>query len=74
MKKRFSCYHRGLGKFCHRCRQAEALEARIEVLKASKDKDAKEQIKALTEEAKRLRTEGKGGSSTSYDEPEKTVE
>lgn len=29
-RKRFSCGHRGFGKSCHRCEQAEAIEALLE--------------------------------------------
>lgn len=73
-KKRFGCGHTGLGKFCHRCAQADALEARLKGLESSKDKEVKEQVKALKDEIKRLRTEGKGRIVSSYDEPEKSVE
>lgn len=72
-KRKFPCGHRGAGRYCHRCAQAEALEARAAAYKSSKDKDAKELYRTLTEEAKRLRTEGKGRIVSSYDEPEKTV-
>lgn len=29
MFKKFGCGHRGLGKTCHRCLQADALEAKV---------------------------------------------
>lgn len=67
-KRKFPCGHRGHGRYCHRCAQADALEARVESLKNSKDKDAKEQYKAFTAEAKRLRTEGKGRIVSTYDD------
>lgn len=66
-RKRFSCNHKGFGKFCHRCQQADAIEAKAKSLPASQqpqegDKKAKgkkvasEEATALLEEAKRLRS------------------
>jgi hypothetical protein len=65
-KNRFSCNHRGFGKFCHRCAQADALEAKAKALPASSapsegekkgkgGKSASAEAAALIEEAKRLR-------------------
>ena len=54
-RRRFSCNHKGFGKFCHRCAQADALEARVESLKSEGGKGKAEETKTLLEEAKRLR-------------------
>lgn len=66
-RKRFSCNHKGFGKFCHRCAQAEALEAKAKAVPAPQapqegekkgkgKKVASEEATALLEEAKRLRS------------------
>ena len=55
-RNRFSCNHKGFGKYCHRCAQSEALEARAEALKSEGGKAKAEEAKALLEEAKRLKT------------------
>lgn len=66
-RKRFSCNHKGFGKFCHRCAQAEALEAKAKAAPAPQTpqegekkgkgkKVASEEATALLEEAKRLRS------------------
>lgn len=66
-RKRFSCSHKGFGKFCHRCAQADALEARAEALPASQTpsegekkgkgkKGLTQEAQTLIEEAKRLRS------------------
>ncbi len=66
-RKRFSCSHKGFGKFCHRCAQADALEARAGELPASQTpsegekkgkgkKGLTQEAQTLIEEAKRLRS------------------
>lgn len=67
-KNRFSCGHKGYGKFCHRCQTAELLEAKARELSASlgngkkgKGKDQGEDpARELLDEAKRLRGPQKG--------------
>lgn len=66
-RKRFSCSHKGFGKFCHRCRAADLLEEKAKALPASQapqegekkgkgKKALSEGAQALLEEAKRLRS------------------
>lgn len=65
MRKRFSCGHKGLGSFCHRCHFAEQLEALLKEGKLYSDNKKskkprtwiKEEMRA---EAERLKKEGKG--------------
>jgi len=67
-KNRFSCGHKGYGKFCHRCQAAELLEAKARELapsstggKKGKNKDqADDPVQELLNEAKRLRGPQKG--------------
>ena len=66
-RRRHNCGHKGYGKnFCHRCAQADALEAKAKALPASSapsegekkgkgGKSASAEASALMEEAKRLR-------------------
>jgi hypothetical protein len=66
-RRRHNCGHKGYGKnFCHRCAQADALEAKAKALPASSapsegekkgkgGKSASTEAAALMEEAKRLR-------------------
>ena len=66
-RRRHNCGHKGYGKnFCHRCAQADALEAKAKALPASSapsegekkgkgGKSASAEAAALMEEAKRLR-------------------
>jgi len=64
-RKRFPCGHKGLGKFCHRCDQADKLE---ELSKAGKTyvdhkkrkKPHKWTKEEMIAEVERLRKEGKG--------------
>ena len=62
-RKRFSCSHKGFGKFCHRCAQADALEARAGALPASQTPSEGEKKtkgkKGLTQEAQTLIEEAK---------------
>lgn len=71
-KNRFSCGHKGYGKFCHRCQQAEKLEAKARELSAStgngkkgKGKTEEDPSQALLEEAKRLRGPQRGSRQLS---------
>lgn len=67
-KNRFSCGHKGYGKFCHRCQQAELLEAKAKEISPSgggkgKGKNTEEEpVRVLLEEAKRLRGPQKSSS------------
>lgn len=80
-RKRFSCSHKGFGKFCHRCQQADLLEEKAKALPASQapqegekkgkgKKDLSEGAQALLEEAKRLRSASV--RRTSFDDPPET--
>ncbi len=65
IRKRFSCGHRGLGEFCHRCEAADKLE---ELVKAGRpfvdykkrEKPRKWSKEEVLAEIKRLRNDGKG--------------
>jgi hypothetical protein len=71
-KNRFSCGHKGYGKFCHRCQQAEQLEAKARELSAStgntkkgKGKTEEDPVQTLIDEAKRLRGPQRGSRQLS---------
>ena len=73
-RHRFPCQHTGRGQFCHRCQQAEVLEKLIEAkqLYAPQNLVNGEKQKPWTparmsEEAKRLRNEGKGRRAVEAD-------
>jgi hypothetical protein len=51
----FKCGHRGFGSFCHRCRQAELLEARIDLAEASRH-PGNEDVPTLRFDAAALRS------------------
>ncbi len=73
-QKKFPCGHKGFGEYCHRCAQADELEAMVKKgkqkktthrvkKKGSKQKTTQESkmtIEQMKEEAERLRKEGKG--------------
>ena len=66
-KNRFSCGHKGYGRYCHRCKAAELLEEKANELSTSsggakkgKGKTEEDSAQALLDEAKRLRGPQKG--------------
>ena len=67
-QKNFECGHRGFGKLCHRCEEADRLmsfaaDTKKKFITNKKKKDKKLHktwtIKDLTEEADRLRDDGR---------------
>jgi len=73
-RHRFSCQHTGLGKFCHRCQQAEVLEKLVEAKQlytppnlVNGEKQKSWTLVEMSEEAKRLRNDGKGRRASEID-------
>lgn len=71
-KNRFSCGHKGYGRYCHRCKEAELLEAKARELatstggtKKGKGKSEEDTSQTLLDEAKRLRGPQKGARQLS---------
>jgi len=67
-KNRFSCGHKGHGKYCHRCKAAELLEAKARELSTTSGNEKKNkqtEVQSLLDEAKRLRGPQRGSKQLS---------